>query len=176
MDAGRAFVLVANKWDLVEDKDRSLQELAETVRPFANATVMRTSADDRTWRAPSRHRSCSTSTRGGRRSDSTSKVNEVIQQAQRERAHPARRRHPPLRDAGRHRTTVVRDLRWCRPNRTPTYQRYLENRLRRTFDLDGVPIRLRFRPRKRTQRRSAERSAVRATGTIDLVRAVAQLG
>ncbi|MET0886514.1 MAG: hypothetical protein ABWX92_08700, partial [Mycetocola sp.] len=30
-----------------------------------------------------------------------------------------------------------------------TYQRYLENRLRRTFELDGVPIRLKFRPRKR---------------------------
>ena len=31
----------------------------------------------------------------------------------------------------------------------PSYQRYLENRLRRTFDYDGVPIRLTFRPRTR---------------------------
>jgi predicted GTPase len=31
----------------------------------------------------------------------------------------------------------------------PSYQRYLENRLRRMFDYDGVPIRLTFRPRTR---------------------------
>jgi predicted GTPase len=33
------------------------------------------------------------------------------------------------------------------PNQS--YQRYLENRLRRELRLDGVPIRLRFRPRGR---------------------------
>ena len=32
---------------------------------------------------------------------------------------------------------------------TPGYRRYLENRFREAFHLDGVPIRMRFRPRTR---------------------------
>jgi predicted GTPase len=35
---------------------------------------------------------------------------------------------------------------------TPTYQRYIENRLRRDLRLNGVPIRLRFRPRTSDRR------------------------
>ena len=30
----------------------------------------------------------------------------------------------------------------------PGYRRFLENRLRRAFDLDGIPLRVRFRARK----------------------------
>ncbi|MDH5313664.1 MAG: ribosome biogenesis GTPase Der, partial [Actinomycetota bacterium] len=31
----------------------------------------------------------------------------------------------------------------------PVYRRYIENRLRRTFRLEGVPVRVTYRPRKR---------------------------
>ena len=31
----------------------------------------------------------------------------------------------------------------------PGYRRYVENRLREAFHLDGIPIRMRFRPRTR---------------------------
>ena len=31
----------------------------------------------------------------------------------------------------------------------PSYRRFLENRLRESFDFDGIPIRLRLRPRSR---------------------------
>jgi GTP-binding protein len=34
----------------------------------------------------------------------------------------------------------------------PGYRRYLENRFREAFDLDGVPIRTRFRARERPER------------------------
>ena len=147
MDAGRAFMLVANKWDLVEEKDARYQELAETVRPFANAMVMRASA--KTGRGVHRlppvlldlHERWTSRI-------STSKVNEVIQQAQRER--------PTPRVAGTlHYVTQVATgppsfvIFGGANEPDATYQRYLENRLRRTFDLDGVPIRLKFRPRKR---------------------------
>ena len=44
IEAGRAFVVVANKWDLLEDKDDVYRELTRTVTQFANAPVMRTSA------------------------------------------------------------------------------------------------------------------------------------
>jgi GTPase len=147
MDAGRAFVLVANKWDLVEDKDHRYQELAETVRPFANATVMRASA--KTGRGVHRlppvlldlHQRWTSRI-------STSKVNEVIQQAQRER--PTPRVAGTLHYATQVATGPPSFVIFGGANEPDgTYQRYLENRLRRTFDLDGVPIRLKFRPRKR---------------------------
>ena len=112
MDAGRAFVLVANKWDLVEDKDDSLpgaRRDGEAVRERdGDASI----SQDRTWRAPS--------ATGPARPPRAVDVQDLDLEDQRRdpagatrATHPARRRHPPLRDAGRHRTTVVRDLRWC---------------------------------------------------------------
>ena len=47
MDAGRALLLVANKWDLVEDKDRLFKNLSDEVQLYAKATVLRTSARPR---------------------------------------------------------------------------------------------------------------------------------
>ncbi|HEY6567760.1 MAG TPA: ribosome biogenesis GTPase Der [Actinomycetota bacterium] len=150
IEAGRAFVVVANKWDLLEDKDDVYRELTQTVTQFAHAPVMRTSA---------------TGGRGVHRLPpvlldlhqrwtsrvTTSKVNEVIQQAQRER--------PTPRVAGTlHYATQVSS---APPSFVifggsrapdPSYQRYIENRLRRAFDLDGIPIRLRFRPRGKRAR------------------------
>ena len=147
MDAGRAFMLVANKWDLVEEKDARYQELAETVRPFANATVMRASA--KTGRGV--HRLPPVLLDLHERWTSripTSKVNEVIQQAQRER--PTPRVAGTLHYATQVATGPPSFVIFGGANEPDgTYQRYLENRLRRTFDLDGVPIRLKFRPRKR---------------------------
>ncbi len=150
MDAGRAFLLVANKWDLVEEKDKTYGDLRGTLRPFANATAMRTSALNGrgvqrlppvlfdlhtrwTLRAP------------------TSKVNEVIQRAQRERPTPrvAGTLHYATQVSAGPPTFVI-----FGGAREPDagYRRYLEGRLRRTFGLDGVPIRLTFRPRARRSR------------------------
>ncbi|MGZ5306045.1 MAG: ribosome biogenesis GTPase Der, partial [Actinomycetota bacterium] len=44
LDAGRGLLIAANKWDLVEDKDRTFKRLSEQAALFANATIMRTSA------------------------------------------------------------------------------------------------------------------------------------
>jgi GTP-binding protein len=145
MDAGRALLIVANKWDLVEEKDRLFKELEVQVQLYANATVLRTSATrglgvgrippllldlHRRWtsRAP------------------TSRVNEVVQIAQRERAtpRPAGTLHYATQVSSGPPTFVI--FGGAR-SPDPTYQRYLENRLRRALRLEGVPIRLRFRPR-----------------------------
>jgi GTPase len=146
MDAGRAFVLVANKWDLVEGKEDLYRELRQTVVPFARAPVMRTSAS--TGRGVHRlpavlldlhQRWTSRAT--------TSTVNEVLHRAQRER--------PTLRGAGSlHYATQVSTGPPAfvvfgggkEPDRG--YRRYLENRLRSELDLEGVPIKLRFRARR----------------------------
>ncbi|MCI4355290.1 MAG: ribosome biogenesis GTPase Der, partial [Thermoplasmata archaeon] len=44
MEAGRGLLMVANKWDLVEERDRTFKELTEEVTVFARAQVVRTSA------------------------------------------------------------------------------------------------------------------------------------
>ena len=44
MEVGRGLVVVANKWDLIEERDRSFKELTELLTPYARAPVLRTSA------------------------------------------------------------------------------------------------------------------------------------
>ena len=145
IEAGRAFLLVANKWDTVEEKDKLYKQLHEIVRPFARAPVARASAltGQGVHRLPSilidLHRRWSFRA-------STSKVNEIVQQAQAER--------PTARSAGTlHYVTQVSSgppsfvVFGGATAPDAAYRRYLENRLRRELGFDGVPIRLRFRPR-----------------------------
>jgi len=147
LEAGRGLLIAANKWDLVEEKDRTFKRLSEDATLFANATIMRTSAT----RGQGVHRLppllMDLHARWTHRV-STAKVNEVLQVAQRE--------NPTPRNAGNlHYATQVGSgpptfvIFGGSREPDPSYQRYLENRLRRTFDYDGVPIRLTFRPRTR---------------------------
>jgi GTPase len=147
MDAGRAFILVANKWDLVDDKDRVYRALSETLTPFAHASVMRTSAA--TGRGVHRLPPVLIDLHGRWTSRvPTSKVNDVVGAAQRER--PTPRVAGTLHYATQVSTSPPSFVIFGGANAPDaSYQRYIENRLRRTFDLDGVPIRLRFRPRKK---------------------------
>jgi GTP-binding protein len=151
MEAGRAFLLVANKWDLVEEKDRTYKQLGQTLGPFAHAAVMRTSAvtGQGVHRLPpvltDLHERWTTRV-------PTSAVNELIQQAQRER--------PTARTAGTlHYATQTGSgppsfvIFGGAKEPGAGYARYLENRLRRAFHLDGVPIRITFRPRRGHGRR-----------------------
>jgi GTP-binding protein len=150
MEAGRAFVLIANKWDLVEEKDRLYKDLDETVQVFARASVVRSSA----LKGTGVHRLAplllDLHARWNLRVP-TAKVNDLVQGAQRER--------PTPRDTGTlHYATQV----GAGPptfvifggGKEPDagYRRYLENRLRREFAFQGVPIRLRFRARRRKTR------------------------
>lgn len=149
MEAGRAFVLVANKWDLVEEKDRLFKQLQEITVPFARAAAVRSSAKagQGVHRLPplliDLHQRWSSRA-------STSKVNEIVHAAQAER--------PTSRMTGNlHYATQVSSgpptfvIFGGAKAPDPAYQRYLENRLRRELDLQGVPIRLRFpaRPGRR---------------------------
>ena len=147
LEAGRGLLIAANKWDLVEEKDRTFKILSEEAALFANATIMRTSAT----RGQGVHRLppllMDLHGRWAHRV-STAKVNEVLQEAQRQL--------PTPRNAGNlHYATQVGSgppsfvIFGGSREPDPSYQRYLENRLRRTFDYDGVPIRLTFRPRTR---------------------------
>jgi GTP-binding protein len=150
MDEGRAVLFAANKWDLVEDKDRTFKRLEDEVALYARATVLRTSA----VRGQGVHRLppllLDLHSRWSTRA-TTSAVNEVIQTAQQER--PTPRQTGNLHYVTQVSTAPPSFVLFCgaRPP-APTYQRYLENRLRRAFHLEGVPIRLTFRPKTRRGR------------------------
>jgi GTP-binding protein len=155
MEAGRGLLIAANKWDLVEEKDRTFKELAAEVALFADATVMRTSATT----GQGVHRLppllIDLHARWAHRV-STAKVNEVLQEAQSQR--------PTPRNAGNlHYATQVGSapptfvIFGGSREPDPSYRRFLENRLRRAFGYDGVPIRLAFRPRTRGSKPGGKR-------------------
>jgi GTP-binding protein len=148
IEAGRGLLVTANKWDLLapDERDRSFKELGEQIRPFAQASLLRTSALTGTGvgRIPAEllrvHAAWSSRA-------ATTRVNEVLQRAQDER--------PPPRGAPRFRygTQVSSGppgfVLFGGRAPSPGYQRFLENRFRREFGLEGVPIRLRFRSKRR---------------------------
>jgi GTP-binding protein len=82
---------------------------------------------------------------------STSKVNDIVQGAQRERPTPRATGtlHYATQVSAGPPTFVIFG---GAHEPDPAYRRYLENRLRHALTLAGVPIRLRFRARRRTGR------------------------
>jgi GTP-binding protein len=145
MELGRGIVVVANKWDLVEERDRLFKELSEQLAPFAHAPVLRTSAKTGTGvhRLPAEL--LRVHDRWIRRAP-TATVNEAVLAAQAERPPPdgVRYRYATQVSAGPP-TFVLFGAR----SPGATYERFLEGRLRRAFELQGAPIRLRFRTGKR---------------------------
>jgi GTP-binding protein len=151
LDAGRAMLLVANQWDLIDERDRTYRTLQDEAAPFARAAAHRTSALTGlgVHRLPpmivdlhERWRSRVT----------TSTVNDIVQTAQRER--PTDRRTGTLHYATQVSTGPPTFVIFGGANPPgPGYRRFLENRLRRELDLTGVPIRLRFRSRNASRGR-----------------------
>lgn len=146
LEAGRGLMLVANKWDLVEEKDETYADLTHTARQFTSAPVMRTSA--LTGRGVHRLPAVLLDLHARWRSRvPTAKVNEVIQRAQRER--PTPRTAGTLHYATQVSTAPPSFVVFGGANEPdPSYRRYIEGRLRREFHLEGVPIRVRYRPRR----------------------------
>jgi GTP-binding protein len=145
VDAGRGLLVLANKWDLLEDKAKAFGGLTEAAAPFADATVLRVSAvsGQGVPRVPSL--AMDLHARWGARTP-TSTVNEILRRAQQELPTPrtAGTLHYVTQVSAAPPTFVI--FGGARPP-GPSYRRYLENRLRRELHLGGVPIRLRFRAR-----------------------------
>jgi GTPase len=146
LEAGRALLLVANKWDLIEERDRRFKELTGEARSMAGATVVRTSAlsGQGVQRVP--ELLLELQERWSRRV-STSSVNRVLEEAQ--AARPLPRVVGPVRYATQVGTGPPTFVLFG-GSRPPDegYRRFLENRFRAAFELDGVPIVLRFRTRR----------------------------
>lgn len=151
LEAGRGLLLVANKWDLVEDKDRRFKQLTEDATMLGRATVVRTSAVHGQGVARIPNLLLDLRERWSGRA-STSRVNELLQEAQ--GTNPSPRSSGTLHYAAQVGTRPPSFV-FFGGGRAPGpgYRRYLENRFREAFHLDGVPIRMRFRPRTRGRSR-----------------------
>jgi GTPase len=149
MEFGRGLVVVANKWDLIEERDRTFKELTELLSPYARSPVLRTSAATGTGVLRLPPVLSAVQERWAHRAP-TAQVNEVIANAQAERQAPGGARF-------RYATQVAaRPPRFVLFGAEPpdaSYQRFLEGRLRRALELEGVPIRLRFRKARKRQGR-----------------------
>jgi GTP-binding protein len=149
MEVGRGMVVVANKWDLIRERDRAFKELTELLVPFARAPVLRSSA----LRGTGIHRLAPSllevHDRWIRRAP-TGPVNEFILAAQGEQPAPGGIRYKYATQVASGPPTFVL---FGASAPATSYQRFLEGRLRRALGLDGVPIRLRFRKGSRARGR-----------------------
>ncbi|MEX0992005.1 MAG: ribosome biogenesis GTPase Der [Actinomycetota bacterium] len=154
MEAGRGLVVAANKWDLVEEKDKLFKDLTAGFAAYAQTQMLRTSALRGSGVARLPAALAATRERWARRVP-TAKVNDVLERAQAER--------PTTRGVGRFRygTQVTAGpptfVLFGGKLPEPSYRRFLEHRLRDAFGFEGVPIRLRFRPKQARRRGRTER-------------------
>ena len=148
-EAGRALVVVLNKWDGLDERQRKtcLQEAAERLRFVSWAPVVILSALHGSGIAEL-FDAVETVYDAACSSPSSGRLNRVLERAVEAHSPPVVQRFAAkLRYAhpgGNFPTRIV-----IHGNRTehvpPAYRRYLVNRFRQEFDLVGVPIRLIFR-------------------------------
>jgi GTPase len=153
--AGRACVIVLNKWDLLggdeSDRKRLDRDVADRIRFLSWAPIVRTSAltkrgVDKVLPAVER------SMESYRKRLTTSTVNRIVQNAQERRPHP--------RIGGRSARVLYAVQASVEPptivlfttaRLSTEYLRYLENRIREEEPFVGSPLRLHFRIRTRRE-------------------------
>ncbi len=149
---GKGIVLLVNKWDLIEGKQTNTSrdyetQLKEKIAPFSDVPVIFISAKDKTRIFKAIETALQIFANRNRKIP-TSQLNEVMLKAIEEHHAPVVRGHAV-------KVKYVTQL----PTRVPSfaffcnfpddikqpYKNYLENKLRRNFNLSGVPVRLFFR-------------------------------
>jgi len=154
-ESGRALVLVFNKWDLISDRTRRRAELeeqvAEGLKFLHQAPVVFLSA--LTGRGVQRlFPAMDQLHRAFRRRTSTGELNRVLRDAWARRPPPAAgTQAPALYYAVQSGEAPPAYILFTSLVRNPhfSYRRYLENVLRQSFGLAGVPIRVIIRGRER---------------------------
>jgi GTP-binding protein len=163
-ERGCSTVILANKWDLVEKggPDRAKQvrdEIQRRLRFLTGAPLCQVSAKTGAGVGRLLERAQRLQQTAERRIP-TAELNRWLQDC-------VHRHEPAMAQRGRRKRplkffyatqTTVRPPTFvlvCTDPKSvqPSYHRFLENRLRESFDFDGVPIRLRLRPRSRKEER-----------------------
>ncbi len=150
-DEGRALVLAINKWDLVEDKQKMLRELKETVADslaqVPGVSIVTISARGEKGLEQLMAAIVKTYDTWNRRV-STPRLNRWLQEALSRHSPPAAAgRRIKIRYVTQASTRPPTFIAFCqRAEAMPkSYLKYLTNSLRDAFDLPGVPIRFNLR-------------------------------
>jgi len=157
VEAGCGVVLLANKWDLMDDEARRQfgVDLERKLHFVDWAPMLRVSA--RTGRGVEKIWGLVDGVLAERaRRIPTAALNQWLGQAtERTPPPPARGRTVKVRYATQARVDPPEVVVFTTGPLTPSYRRYLENDLRRTFGFEGTPVRLvvRVRARERSQER-----------------------
>ncbi len=154
-DAGRACVIVVNKWDLCEEEQ--MKQFSEKIRnqvPFLSyAPIVFTSALKSTGIAAVLDTALDAASNHAMRI-STGELNRILQEAA--DAHPYGRKGRDLKIRYATMGEVKPPTIIVFVNDTAlahfSYARYLENRIRREYSYEGTPIRLIFRPARKERR------------------------
>ena len=151
LDAGKAIVLVVNKWDTVEDKDSKIKEWKKLIQyefqfiPYVNPVFLSAKTKSRIHTLmPAIIKAHESYTKEVK----TSLLNDVIRDA-------VALHEPPSYKSRRLKIYFVSQTDTCPPKFTFnvnskslvhfSYERYLENKIRESFDLEGTPIILQFK-------------------------------
>ena len=150
LDAGKAIVLVVNKWDLIKDKDAEMKKWKKDIRenfqfiPYASIVFLSSLTKARIHTLmPEILKSYESATREIK----TSVLNEVIREAY--------ALHPAPSYKGRRLKIYFVHQDGTKPPKFNfsvnnkrlvhfSYERYLENKIRESFDLNGTPIIIKF--------------------------------
>ncbi len=148
---GKGLVFIVNKWDLVDKENHTMKEFTDKIayqfKALSHYPILFISA--KTKQRVSKVLGLAQAvyeTRG--KTISTSKLNDFLQKLLRQQSPPATRgkvinlKYMTQVNAAPHLFVIFTNY----PKLVPqSYRRFIENQLRETFDLMGVPIRISFR-------------------------------
>lgn len=154
VDAGRAVVIVNNKWDLVDDEQRRAlmaQEKHELIQ-VAWAPRINLSAKT-TWHVNRITRALDTALHGWETRISTGQLNAFLGRLAAARPHPLRGgKQPRILFATQASTCPPRFVLFTTGFLDPAYRRFIQRRLREEFGFEGTPIQISVRVRERRRR------------------------
>ena len=155
IDAGRALVLVNNKWDLV-DEDRRAALAREAERDLAHvAWAPRINLAARTgWHTNRLTRALDAALEGWTTRVPTGRLNAFLGELQSATPHPLRGgRQPRILFATQAQTAPPRIVIFTTGFLDAGYRRFIERRLREDFGFTGSPIQISVRAREKRRRR-----------------------
>lgn len=155
VEAGRALVLVFNKWDLVGEDERFLLERSIEQDLVQLPWVPRVNVSARTgWHTNRLVPAIDLALSSWDQRVSTGKLNSFLGELVAENPHPVRSgKQPKILFATQAANRPPRFVIFASGFLEPTYRRFIERRLRERFGFEGTPIQVSVRVREKRQRR-----------------------
>lgn len=155
VEAGRAMVLVFNKWDLVGEDERFLLERSIEQDLVQLPWALRVNLSARTgWHTNRLVPAIDLALGSWDQRISTGRLNTFLGELVAEHPHPVRSgKQPKILFATQASTRPPRFVIFASGFLDPTYRRFIERRLRETFGFEGSPIQISVRVREKRKRR-----------------------